>query len=168
MNLLRIARSSPVGLVLVLLLVGCGTQSSPSATESTASPSATEPAASPSAEGTGPESPQPAGDGGPAVSYAQLPVGGAPGLRAGDICFSLVLNVGPPLPSGIVVTVSEVDVSTPAGSPSFTWASGSGCAGPGGNPCKKGSQISTTSGCDVDVTWDPKNPPTASQRGQGC
>jgi hypothetical protein len=163
MSLLRIARASPVGLVLTLLLVGCGTQSSSSATESTASQGATEPAASPAAEGTGPESPQPAGNGGPAVSYAQLPVGGTPVLGEGgnDWCYTLALNVGPPYPSGVAVTVTAVDVTTPDGGPQFTLADGSGCGGTD-NQCIVGFKFSGGSGCNVDVKWDPNNPPTAN------
>jgi hypothetical protein len=173
MNRLSIARFSPVVLVLVLLLVGCGTQanvalsqSSPSAAGAAASPSATEPVASPSAEGTGPESPQQADNGGPAIAVAKLPVGGGPGpgnsTNDTDICFSLALNISPALPSGVEVTVTEVDVSTPAGSPQFALVDGSVCPESSNQPCQRGFKFSAGSaGCDVDVMWDPSNPPTA-------
>ena len=169
MNLIRIVRSSPVGLVLVLLMVGCGTQaavtgsqSSQSATEpaavtgSQSSQSATEPAASPSTEGAGPESPQQAGDGGPAISAAQLPIGGAPvpGGNGNDYCFSLVINAS--LPAGAVVTVTDVEVSQ-----GFNKAGG--CPASSNKQCAAGFQfISGSAGCDVHVTWDLNNPPTAN------
>lgn len=154
MNLLRIARSSPVGLVLVFLMVGCGgSQSSPSVTESAASQPATEAAASPSAEGTGPESPQQAGNGGLSISTASLPVGGTsvPGGSGHDACFTLAWSAQP-VPSGVVVTVTGVDVKG-----SFTSAGGCGES----PECSAGFQFSANSKlCDVDVTWDPTNPPT--------
>jgi hypothetical protein len=153
MNLLRIARSSPVGLVLVFLMVGCGgSQSGPSVNESAANQPATEAAASPSAEGTGPESPQQPGNGGLSISTAALPVGGAPvpGGSGHDLCFTLAWSS--PLPSGVTVTVTGVDVTG-----SFTAAGGCG----GSPQCTAGFQFSANSEqCDVDVTWDPNNPPT--------
>lgn len=151
MNLLRIARSSPVGIVLVFFMVGCGgSQSSPAVTESAASQQATEAAASPAAEGTGLESPQQADNGGLSLGTASLPVGGAPvpGGSGHDLCFTL--SWSSPLPSGVTVTVTGVDVTG-----SFTVA---GCGSP---QCGAGFQFSASSNqCNVDVTWDPNNPPT--------
>lgn len=152
MNLLRIARSSPVGLVLVFLMVGCGgSQSSPSVTDSAASQPATEAAASPSAEGTGLESPQQPGNGGLSLGTASLPVGGGPvpGRSGHDACFTLSWT-SPPLPSGAVVTVTGVVVKG-----SFTLG---GCGSP---QCSAGFQFSANSQhCNVDVMWDRTNPPT--------
>jgi len=151
MNLLRIARSSLVGLVLVFLMVGCGgSQSSPSVTESAASQPATEAAASPSAEGTGPESPQQADNGGLTIKTAALPIGGGsvPGGSGHDDCFTLAWNGQ--LPSGVTVTVTGVKING-----SFTVA---GCGSP---QCSAGFQFSADShDCNVDVTWDSSNPPT--------
>lgn len=153
MNLLRIARSSPVGLVLVFLMVGCGgSQSSPSVTESAASQPATEAAASPSAEGSGPETPQQADNGGLTIKTASLPIGGAsvPGGSGHDACFTLAWNAQP-VSSGVIVTVTGVDVTG-----SYTLAGGCG----GSPECSAGFQFSANSNCDVDVMWDPNNPPT--------
>jgi hypothetical protein len=160
MNLLRIARSSPVGLVLVFLMVGCGgSQSSPPVTDSAASQPATEAAASPSAEGSGPETPQQGDNGGLTIKTAALPIGGgpAPGDSGHDACFTLAWNAQP-LPSGVIVTVTRVDVeSSVKSSVEGSYALAGGC----GSPQCAGFQFSANSShCNVDVTWDPNKPPT--------
>lgn len=70
---------------------------------------------SPAPEGTGPESPQPKQDGGPSISVASLPVGGAgtadpanPDQQCGSVNWLLG-----PLPSGVVVQLGDISFDPP-------------------------------------------------------
>jgi hypothetical protein len=125
MGLLRILCSRVFACALVLLLVGCGANSTTSTTSNssaaglTASPqtngAGTSPqtegaGTTPQTEGTGPESPQSAGNGGVSVPLAGLPIGdgGQVGDNRGNNECVNVAWLGEITHAGVVLTVTGV------------------------------------------------------------
>lgn len=165
----RILRSAPVAGLLVLLLAACSghatatdvnsTVGANSSTGANASSSDTGPTDTPSIEGSGPESPQSAGDGGGgggvSVSLAGLPIGGpADTFTNGNFECIQVAWLGK-LPSGTTVTVTRAIVV--AGSFNAVDLTTAGCPG-GDSPACTDSHFSAAdnnggTSCWVAVEW---------------
>jgi hypothetical protein len=138
MGLLRISCSSVFACALVLLLVGCGgnpTTSTTTSNSSTAgldaspqtngtgtspqtngtgtSPQTEDAATTPQTEGTGPESPQSAGNGGVSVPLAGLPIGdgGQVGDNQGNNECVGVAWLGQISHPGVVLAITDVSVT---------------------------------------------------------
>jgi hypothetical protein len=88
---------------------GAGNTSSTSDTSGSPAPEDSGFDASPSVEGTGPESPHPAGGGGIALPAAGLPIGKNAQYGQNDHCIEIVWKGAPPV-RGDVVTVTKVAV----------------------------------------------------------
>ncbi|HEU5271896.1 MAG TPA: hypothetical protein VFU36_18385 [Jatrophihabitans sp.] len=178
MTVSQLTRGSIVVLAVLALLTGCGgsaggpggaadTGSATAGTDAgTATDAGSNPDAgdsSPAAEGSGPESPQPAQGGGPSITVASLPVGGDGGHDSNDPnpaqqCGSVNWLLGP-LPADVVVELGDISFD-PSGIFSL---GGSGC--PSDQPtCQSGTHWTTdNSGCGVPVIQgDPNADSTVS------
>lgn len=145
------ARLGPLSVVLALALLataGCGGKTnsagSDSVTESTTNVVNAPP---PSTEGTGPEPPQPGGNGGVAISLPSVPIGGGhdvsdDGLRQ---CAHAEWK-GPDIPSGVSVSVESISIKSGG-----LTESASSCEG--GNPSCDGFDFTQQhlGPCDVGV-----------------
>jgi hypothetical protein len=156
-DVVRIVRFPSLVGVLVLLSIGCGgpgeVEAGPesSATEVSATPPAEDGSVGdtgrPPAEGSGPESPQPRGEGRPAIPIPSLPIGGdtvQPADRA-PVC-ATASWLGTVIPPGVSVSVTAVQID-----PAYFATSRSGCAG--GNPQCTDAFVFTADhrSCDVAV-----------------
>jgi hypothetical protein len=99
-----------------MLLAGCGGNSTSTANAGNTSNTSDSPGpgdsgfgASPSVEGTGPESPHPAGGGGIALPVAGLPIGNNGQSGQNGHCIEIIWKGAPPV-RGDVVTVINVEV----------------------------------------------------------
>jgi hypothetical protein len=107
------------GLVMAVAVcvAGCSTGSknrSGSGTDSPGDTSSTNLGSAPATEGSGPETPQQSVNGGPSISVASLPIGGAPapGSDPSQQCASV--NLLAPVPAGATVQLGDVSFD-PAG-----------------------------------------------------
>lgn len=181
MTVTQLIRGSVVVLAVLALLTGCGGSGKGSggsadtgsaagssggteagtaaATDAGSNPDSGD--SSPAAEGSGPESPQPAQGGGPSITVASLPVGGIgtqdpnnPDQQCGSV--NWVLG---PLPTDVVVELGDISFD-PSGIFSL---GGSGC--PSDQPiCGSATRWTTdSSGCVVPVVQvDPNSGSTVS------
>jgi hypothetical protein len=136
MGLFRILWSSVFAGAAALLLVACGPNQTTSTTTAnssnaglTAGPQTEISGTSPPAESTGPESPQPAGNGGVSVPLAGLPIGDGSqvGANQGNNECVGVAWLGQISHSGIVLTITGVDVSQPPGQFTSVDPAAAGC-----------------------------------------
>jgi hypothetical protein len=98
-------------MAVAVCIAGCGTGSTTkggSRTDSSADTSSTDLGSAPATEGSGPETPQQSVKGGPSISVASLPIGGAPapGSDPSQQCASV--NLLAPVPAGATVQLGDV------------------------------------------------------------
>jgi len=159
MTMARIVRFAALAGVLGLLLAGCGGQpgveagpaSDSSATEGGATPPAEETGApngsSPPVEGSGPEAPQPRGEGDPAIPVPSLPIGGdtvQPEDRAPVCATASWLTTA--IPPGVSVSVTAVRIE-----PAYFATADSGCAGDNPRCTDSFAFTADHDSCDVPV-----------------
>ena len=143
MNALHIAARCALAVVLAVLVAGCSnsaTDSSSSSATSSPESSASQIDSTPPGETTGPESPQPTQNGGPAISVASLPIGGNSGNDGeAQQCAEVNWLGTNPIPHDVSISIDAIgldptgvftfggdgcDPGTPPCTTSWTWAAG--------------------------------------------
>ncbi len=139
MNALHIAARCALAVVLAVLVAGCSDSATDSSSTSADTPT-TEVDFVPPTETTGPESPQPSQNGGPAISVASLPIGGNSGNDGeAQQCAEVNWLGTNPIPHDVSISVDAIGLDptgvftfggdgcnpgTPACTTSWTWAAG--------------------------------------------